>query len=498
MTLLLIIILLVLFSLISTLFYKYKKVFICFSILLVFGFYFFLSVNFFNKESFFPSKNIQYNLFCSNYYNLLVDSIKEYKLYISDNINDIKSFYIETNNSTQKLYLIDTSVYKNKVYLYFGITPVIFFYLPFNLITHLYLTDKFLVFILSCFIFLLSLFLIKKVSEQITDINKIPSNIVILCIFLTGCCNLLPFLVIRSTIYEVAITTAVFLLLITFCLFYYYINTKALKTQKILNFCISLTLCLSVGARPHYVLFVVLFFFVIIWLKYNETKKIKDIIYSAFIFFVPCLIYGSLIALYNYIRFDSIFEFGWHYQINHLNLFDYKMTITDFFIGLKNNLFIPPSINGTTLFSLTKTSGHRLGCEFITGTIWTCPIIFILFFIPKFLKTFYKKDINIFVFLLTIILTMIISFIISDIFGMVIRYLFEYLHIMIILSLIIFLFYISKVKDRTLKNFFNYLFILIFVFSLFMNISLLFCEDNFTICSSLQGTCHTKIIQFLF
>jgi len=498
MTLLLIIIFLALFSLISTLFCNHKKIFIYFSILLVFGFYFFLSINFFNKESFYPSKNVQYNLFCSNYYNLLVDSIKKHKLYISDNINSNNSFSIKTNNSIQELHLLDTSIYKNKVYLYFGITPVLLFYLPFNLITSFYLTDKFLVFILSCFIFLLSLFLIKKVLEQITNINKIPSNIVILSIFLTGFCNLLPFLVIRSAIYEVAITTAVFLLLLTFCLFYYYINTKDLKIQKTLIFCISSTLCLSVGARPHYILFVALFFLIIIWLKYNETKKMKDLLYCAFIFSIPCLIYSSILALYNYFRFDSIFEFGWYYQIYEQTIDKNTPGIKDFFIGIKSNFTLFPEMNEKTIFSLSKNSGHKIGNEYIVGIFWSYPITFILFFAIIFLKQIYIKNKNIFIFILLLLFATTINIIVISFYGTITRYIFEYLFSIVILSIIIFLFYINELNDTTLKMFLTILFTLIFIFSLFINISLLFCKENFLIQDSLTKTYYENIVEILF
>ena len=77
---------------------------------------------------------------------------------------------------------------------------------------------------------------------------------------------------------------------------------------------------------------------------------------------------------------------------------DYKLTIKDFIIGLKNNFLTLPVINGTTLFSLTRNTNHSLGTEYITGALWTCPIITILFFIPNFLKKTYKSNIKYFIF----------------------------------------------------------------------------------------------------
>jgi len=495
MNLFLIILFLILYSLITSAFNKKTlKIFIIISILFVIFLYFFCEKKFFHTESFLPAKNINCYYLCCNYYNLLSDSLKKYKLYISDNINYDEKVFI--NKGKQPL--LDTSIYKGKVYLYFGITPVLLFYLPFNSFTNLYLTDKFLVFILSCFIFLLSLFLIKKVLENITELTEIPQNVIILSIFLVGFCNLLPFLLIRSAIYEVAITTAVFLLLFSFCLFFYYLKIKNTKKQNILNFCLASTLCLAVGARPHYVLFIPIFFFFIILLKYRETKNIKDTIYTTVIFLIPCLFYGSIIALYNYFRFDSIFEFGWRLQINPINQIEFKPTFQEFWLGLKNNFFVLPSINEPTFFSLTKTFGHRIGKDYITGVFWTCPIIMLLLFIPKFLKQIYNKNINIFIFILLITVTIFINIIVVSFAGMMIRYIFEYLFLMIILSLIIFLFYIGEQPDKHIKNFFNCLFIFIFFISLFLNISLLFCTENFLTHDYLKNTYYSKAVKFLF
>ena len=249
MTLLLIIIVLVLFTILATNIFNKKtsKILIIISILSVITFFLFLSVCFFSNKQFFPTKDIQIYYPCGNFYNLLSNSLIHCKTNILEDIDNslINSTAIYYKYSDDISMLLDTSVYKGKIYLYFGITPVILFYLPFNLITHLYLTDKILVFILSCFIFLFSLLIIKKISESITDIKNIPVNIVILSIFLVGCCNLLPFLLLRSFIYEIPITTAISLLLISFYFFYCFLKTKNLTKQKILIFCLSLTLCLS-------------------------------------------------------------------------------------------------------------------------------------------------------------------------------------------------------------------------------------------------------------
>lgn len=514
MTLLLIITSLAFLSLISYFFPKHKNFFIFISVSVVISFYLFLPMNFYHTESFFPSKNLKTYHMCFNYYNLLMDSIKNKHLYIAKyqfNVNYKTDFFyvgehdIKINNNKKRIYftLLDTSFYKKHIYLYFGITPVLLFYLPFNLITTLYLTDKFLLFILACFIFLLSLFLVKKILESIINIKNIPTNIIILSIFTIGFCNLLPFVMIRTSIYEVAITTAAFLLLISLCLLHYYTHITNGTLKYIVIFFISLFLCLAVGARPHYIFSIPVIFFFIVYFEYKEkAKNIKDIFKPISFFLIPCFVYGAVLALYNYIRFDSIFEFGFKYQINPYEFINFKFSIVtllqNFIVTVKQALFKLPNINLTTVFSMAKASGHSLGNDLITGICWTSPIIFVLLFLPDFLIKIYKKNISTFVFILSITTIIIINFIFTSFFGILIRYVFEYLFLMTILSVTVLLFYSGKTEDKLLKYFIAVLFTAIFISSVFLNISLLFCKENAG--NYIDSSCinYTKFINFLF
>ena len=207
MNILIILLLLIIFSLLSVLFSEYHKICIVFSILIVLLFYFFLSKSFFHTESFYPDTKISTYKPCGNYYNLLLESLKHGK------------FFITNINNSQNIHILDTSIYKDKVYLYFGLTPLLLFYIPFKLITSLYLTDKFITFILGCVIFLLYLLILKIFTEKLN--LKVNHFIIILSIFLIGICNYEPFLIIRGAIYEVCILTSMTCLLISIIILLY-------------------------------------------------------------------------------------------------------------------------------------------------------------------------------------------------------------------------------------------------------------------------------------
>jgi hypothetical protein len=155
-------------------------------------------------------------------------------------------------------------------------------------------------------------------------------------------------------------------------------------------------------------------------------------------------------------------------------------------------------MNETTIFSLSETFGNSIGSEEVVGVFWTCPIILILFFIPNFLIKIYKTNKKYFLFILMITLITIVDIIVINFFGMVIRFIFEYLSLMILLSVILFLFYISEEKEKTMKYFLNIIFIMIFVHSIFINTSLLFCKENFAPYWSPNEIKHSQIVKYLF
>ena len=390
---------------------------------------------------------------------------------------------------------LDTSYYKGKIYLYFGITPILLFHLPFNLITGMNLTDIFVIFILSCLTFVISLFLIKKITFSTLQ----SSHINILIVFLIGCCSFLPFFSIRKYIYELETITAVFLLLCAFITLYYYIRFTGVK-KSFLVLILGALLSLCVGARPHYVLFIPVFFTSICIINYYQTKNIKHITKQVILFLIPCVIIGMGLAIYNYLRFDSVFEFGWKYQLNALNQYDYHFSFKDFIIGLKNNFFLLPDIDKNTVFSLTSAHElHRTGNDHITGIIWTCPIIISLLFVPNFMKKLYKKNIIDFFFVTTMIFVVFINVFVISFFGMAIRYIYEYLSLMIILSISVYCFYMSDTKDKMLKNFLNIVFLMMFLWSMFINVSLLFCKMNILdVTTDLSVTYFSKVVKFLF
>lgn len=501
MNLLLIIFSIVLFSFIPVIFSKLYKPFIVVSIIAVLLSYFFVSKYFFHPKGFLPSQEIQTYDFLWNHYNFITEALKNHRLSLSvpgydkpiPESNDIYrtygSEYISKDWSFAALW--DMSVYKGKLYLYFGITPVLLFYLPFNLMTGMYLSDNILCFVLACLIFLLSLFLIKNLT-----IHKFTTYlpIHILVVFLVGLCNLMPFILLRTSTYEVAIETATFLLLSSFVVLYFYLMIR----KSVLAFILGILLSLCVGARPFYVLFIPVVFIIICWVNYNNKKNIKYVANQAIIFLIPCIIIGTGLALYNYLRFDSIFEFGFKYVLNYENHYEQTPTIKDSLIAIKYALFNLPDINDSTFFSLAKTEGHMFANGNITGILWTFPMLLSLVLLPKFLKDMFIKDKKIFYVSILMIFVIFLNLFVTSFIGSFTRYQFEYLVLIAILSIVISYFYFNKINDKILKIFFCIAFIMLFAWSVFINSSLLLCEENLTYGDPSRKVYIAYVKNFLF
>ena len=525
MNLLLIILSLTIFSFIPVIFPKLYRLCIVISIIIVLSSYFFISKNFFFPKIFFPSEQVFCSNMCFNYYNLLAYSLKNKKLHIGEcdeSAGDI-FFYklkttIEGHNGKQKITttILDTSVYKNKVYLYFGITPVLLFYLPFNLATGMFLTDKIVGFGLGSLIFLLSLFLIKVLSEKFCVDSKLTGRkylpIHVLSVFLLGFCSLVPFILMRVSIYEVAILTAIFLLITSFVVLFFYLKNYPIESltlsifchSNILVFCLGLFLSLAVGARPHYVFFIPIFFAAICIMNYYHTQNIRFVIKQAIIFLMPCVIIGTGLALYNYLRFDSVFDFGFNCQVKP-TMFSVESVFKELLEvipdTLKQTFFKLPDIDTKTFISLVHSSGHKYGNAYIAGIFWMCPIMIVLLFVTDFLKNIYKKDKTLFAIISVMCCVILINLTITTLFGVLIRYTFEYFLFVLILSIIMFYYYLNNAKDKLLKRFINIVFIMIFAWSMFVNISLMFCGNNFKDnydYIALEGICYKQIVDFLF
>ena len=478
------------------------------SILFILSFYYFLSASLFNSGVFIPRKSPQIYAPVGNYYNLVLLAMVEKKLHIADSStfpilkddNIHENFVHYWKQNIKLVALADTCCYKSKIYLYFGISPVLFFYAPFHTITGFFLTDKSLVFVISGLFFILSLLIIKILTQKII-VKKIPVYLQILTVFFIGFCNYTPFLLMKVASYEVAMMSAAFFLFLSLYLFFIYFIQS--KTSYFSIFIISLLIAISVGCRPHYILFIPLLILAIIIIERFKGTNITNILKLLLVFSIPCILYGTILAAYNYLRFDSIFEFGVTYQLNHLRLIHHNFQIHDLLIGIKYYFFQPLIINDSfPFFSLVFAQGHSLNNQFISGVLYTSPIILFILLFPYVIYNLRQTNKITSIFLIILFFIAAINQTIAiSLAGIEQRYMFEFMYTIILVSIFVFYYFLYIYEKSTfIKYLLNIIFILIYIFMTYINISLLLCREHSLQHRSYEVTSiknYEKTIRFL-
>lgn len=289
----------------------------------------------------------------------------------------------------------DASFYKEKFYLYFGITPVLLLYLPFKFFTGGTMTDRLasIIFMYGTFLWAVAILLFIY-NHYFKEIEKWKLLLVIAVI---GFSNWSLFIIREDNgIYNVAIACGLFFLIGAIYLF-----IKAIHEPNFMLLVLgSLFLGLAVGARANIILSGILL--PLVWFKMNTSKDYKTSTYQAIALAAPFIICLSILALYNYSRFDNILEFGFKYQIgNHdftkqkqLDLKNIPVALIFYLLSLPSFDKIFPYIHNTgiaTFFPFVIELPTPYGKEPVVGLLTTVPFLLL----PIFLlcsKNFFNKN----------------------------------------------------------------------------------------------------------
>jgi len=215
----------------------------------------------------------------------------------------------------------DYSLYNNKLYLYFGITPVLIFYLPLTLLSLQDLANDYwaLVFVGLGLIFV-NLSIVRAI-ERLKGLGSITLTTSIrLAVVLST--NLVPLLIARGRTYEVALAFGqLFSLLALRMLIGMFSRTDRPGRANSMSLCLiaaGLFAGLAVGCRPHYIIGLGLALLYVVATISGPLFSQARLRFATCLF-TPFALVLALLAAYNYLRFDSIFEFGVTWQ---LGIFD--------------------------------------------------------------------------------------------------------------------------------------------------------------------------------
>ena len=223
-------------------------------------------------------------------------------------------------------YLWDRALYDGKYYSYFGIAPIITIYAPSYLLTNATPSDT-----VTCTI----LAVIGMVSLCFALINlikyfkiKVPFYLFIIGLFAVEMGSLLPMLMSSADVYYIASTSAVAYFSLFLALFFGAMNIEKKALKNALFALCSIAFVLVVMSRPGVALLGILICPTLFKYFFKSDLKIQEKIISFLCFFIPLAIGAIIVCAYNYLRFDSIFEFGAKYQLTVYDVSKYSISST--------------------------------------------------------------------------------------------------------------------------------------------------------------------------
>jgi hypothetical protein len=209
--------------------------------------------------------------------------------------------------------LHDLSLYKGKLYAYFGPAPAILLYIPFRALRVGDISPTLATLIFCTLGFLFSLALFRLLVRSC--FGSIPVWMQCVAVFSLGLGVPAAWMIYIGRDYEATIACAYMLL---FGGAYLLARGILIRSSGIYIALGSATLGAAVAARPTMVVasfFLLLAAITVMRARFDSRRR--NMLLAAVI--APYVAIGVLIALYNYARFRSIFEFGQSYQLAGFN-----------------------------------------------------------------------------------------------------------------------------------------------------------------------------------
>ncbi|RIY24857.1 hypothetical protein CJI50_00295, partial [Bifidobacteriaceae bacterium NR021] len=211
--------------------------------------------------------------------------------------------------------LFDTVLYEGKYYSYFGITPLILCYLPFNLVFSHSVPSALLVGTMLALACIPTLFALLR--EIVTFFN-IRANYLLMLF----CAAALPFscltfyLQVSSCVYYLPLLSS---LLFGSLFVYFALKATRLRnsqSQYIYFAFAGISLVLQCGSRPNACIPVIaLVAPIFIAILFSNLRSLCNKIIAASCFLTPVIFGTAALLFYNYLRFGSLFNFGNNYQL---------------------------------------------------------------------------------------------------------------------------------------------------------------------------------------
>ncbi|MBQ7265362.1 MAG: hypothetical protein IJS61_04610 [Firmicutes bacterium] len=351
----------------------------------------------------------------------------------------------------------DYAFYKGKYYVYFGIVPALLLFLPAKAFFNADLHGNFGVLVFMMIYIPIAFKFIHTLFKKYFKNSSFALFILTAQTFVF--CSALNYLSMRNDLYAIPILTGLLFSVLGLDMWLSGTDEKGHIKNGVKLILGSFFVALTAGCRPQFL--VTAFFALPIFFKNFKERELFTLKGKGktFLFLLPFMIVGALLMYYNYARFGSPFDFGANYNLttNDMTVRGFKLDRLPY--GIYACLFQPLNIKSTFPFIAFCPPDSSYMGVFIYETLYggafaTLPFTLICF--ALYFKDTRKalKNKGIFPFtLLCLVFALVIICADVNMAGLVARYMCDFLWLIMLAAILIFLTLEEKAKEKKLLRF---------------------------------------------
>jgi hypothetical protein len=210
---------------------------------------------------------------------------------------------------------LDSSLYKGRFYIYFGIVPFLFVLVPWAIVTHTFLSDA-----ASVVLFLFVGHLMYGAALRLVLVRRGGTKSVVrfaAALVTIIACSGTWALIGRPAIYEIVVAGAY--ACFATCVLFLVLANEQVKWKPVCLMASVTFAALAIGCRPNYCMAAAVVFASALLNASTSTDRLSKRWLRTALVFSPIAIVGLGLAFWNYYRFLNPFEFGFSYTAFYHN-----------------------------------------------------------------------------------------------------------------------------------------------------------------------------------
>lgn len=316
-------------------------------------------------------------------YAMLAESLAEGHFYLdyepSDELLAMENPYDHDLREAEDVsYLWDVAFYEGKYYVYFGVVPVLIFYLPYYLVTGAYFPTWWAIILTQTVIVIGLFFLLSAVMRKYFKSASLGHFILLNSCLLTA--SGIFIIAANCTFYQLPIAMA---LAFSIWGMYLWIKSDGTNIAKLAGGAVCMALV--AGCRPQLLLgsFLILPLVLPKWIQKFKDKEYRFVAARLIALMIPYIIVAAALMYYNAARFGSPFDFGANYNLTTNDMTHRGFHLDRLWLGFYMYVLQPLCFNTSFPFIRYAPSNiHYQGTTIIEymygGILWLNPFMFSL------------------------------------------------------------------------------------------------------------------------